>query len=488
VDERKHIIVVGGGIAGLAAAFHIQRFAEAHDLPISLQVLEREPRLGGKIITERVDGFIVEGGPDTFVTTKPWAMALCRELGIEHRLHGTNPDFKRTYILHDARLHPLPGGLTMMIPTEIRPMVTTGLLSWRGKARMAMDFFLPPEAQDRDESIGGFVRRRLGREAYEHLVEPLMSGIYAGDGDELSLRATLPYLRDLEQEHRGLVRGALAMRKARRKNGQSAENSRSLFMTPRTGLAEIVDTLAERLHDSGVELHKGVEVADLLADSEGPQLRLSDGTSLHADAIVLATPAYVAADLLRKLDSNLASELSTIEYASTATITLAYRENDLSRELDGYGYVIPRREGRKVLACTWTSSKFPHRAPEGHALVRVFVGRAGQEAEICWEEPDLLEIAKEELRDTLGIVSRPLFSRVHIFHRAMPQYNLGHPARLERIDHAMEKWPWLALAGAGYRGIGIPDCIHSGELAGERIVAQAFDGSPSPEARLPAQA
>ncbi|GMR10311.1 MAG: protoporphyrinogen oxidase [Anaerolineae bacterium] len=484
--KRKRFIVVGGGIAGLAAGYYLQQLAGKRGLPISLHILESDSRFGGKILTERRDGFVIEGGPDTFVATKPWAMALCSGLGIQDRLHGTNPRFRTTYILRDGRLHPLPGGLTMMIPTDLGSMVTTGLLSWQGKARMALEFLLPPKRDPGEESMGGFVTRRLGREAYEQLIEPLLSGIYAGNGDELSLQATLPYLRDLEQRYGGLIRGALAARRSRRNNGSGASDPPSVFMTPRTGLAEIVEALVAKLLDSGAELRTGAEVCGLTSTAEEAQLRLCSGTTMSADGVVLATPSFITANLLRKLDPTLASELSGIQYASTATVTLGYREQRLARKLDGYGYVIPRREGREALACTWTSSKFPHRAPEGFALLRVFIGRAGQEAEIRWEKAELLKIALTELRTTLGIESEPEFGRVHIFERAMPQYNLGHPARLQRIEACLAKWPRLALAGAAYRGIGIPDCINSGKQAAERIISdtvgETADGAHPAEA------
>jgi oxygen-dependent protoporphyrinogen oxidase len=474
MDKQKKFLIIGGGIAGLAAGFYVQQYAAELNLPVSLQIIEQEPSFGGKILTERMDGFVIEGGPDTFIATKPWAVTLCRELGIDDRLHGTNPEFNKTYILHNNRLHRLPGGLTMMIPTEIFPMLTTGLLSWRGKARMAMDFFLPPANGAQDESMGEFVTRRLGREAYERLVEPLMSGIYAGDGDKLSLQATLPYLLDLEGKYGGLVRGALAIRKSRAKNGKSVQGSRSLFQTPRTGLAEIVEALVAALQKSGATLRTEVEADELRIDSGMPKLQLSDGSSLQADGIILATPAFISAGLIGSFDPDLASLLEEIEYVSTATISLAYRKRDLPRQLDGYGYVIPRREGRKALACTWTSSKFPHRAPEDHALLRVFVGRAGQEEEINWTESDLLALAQDEVRITLGIDRPPLFSKVHIFERAMPQYNTGHPLRLEKMEKALDKWPWISLAGAGYRGIGIPDCINSGKKAAQRLLSSSF--------------
>ncbi len=472
--EKNNIVVIGGGIAGLAAAYYT---VEKHLAGASVTVLEAAPSFGGKITTDRInldsaDGsFVVEGGPDTFIVTKPWAAKLCRELGIAERLRGTNPDTKKTYILKDGKLHELPGGLTMMIPTEFGEMLQTGLLSWIEKARIGLDFILPSRNGHVDETLGHFVSRRLGRGAYENLIEPLMSGIYAGDGDKLSLQATFPYLQDLEKKHGGLLKGALAARRQRAKKGQqAAPGSRSLFLTPLTGLAEIVEALVRELEQAGVSLQANAPVHSITRDGSGRgwHMQLESGDRLEASALVLATPAYVSAKLLSGVEPELAEELRAIEYVSTATVSLAYRESDLPQPLDGYGYVIPRREGRQALACTWTSAKFPHRAPDGHALLRVFVGRAGQEAEISWDEEGLLEIAREELSLTLGITAEPLLSRVFCWERAMPQYNLGHPERLARIDSLLHNLPGLALAGSGYRGIGIPDCIRSGELAAEQ--------------------
>jgi oxygen-dependent protoporphyrinogen oxidase len=481
-------IIIGGGIAGLAAAYYLQDRSQA---PAQITLLEQASYWGGKIITDRVDhlvpggSFVVEGGPDTFVVTKPWAVNLCKELGIADRLRGTNPRTKKTYILKKDHLHELPGGLTMMIPTEFSPMIRTGLLSWLAKARMGMDFFLPAAPENGDETLGEFVTRRLGRSAYENLIEPLMSGIYAGDGDQLSLQSTFPYLRDLEIEHGGLVKGALAVRRERarkaRSNGNSPQpspGSRSIFLTPLTGLSEIVEALVESLDESGVELRLNVTVQSISRTSEGYCVHFPNGDTLDANHIILATPAYVTADLIEGFAPDLASELRDIEYVSTATVTLAYRESDLPRPLDGYGYVVPRSQGRQALACTWTSTKFPHRAPDGFVLLRVFVGRAGQEDQISWDDPGLLHIAREELRLTLGIKAEPFLTRIYRWDKAMPQYNLGHPERLKRVEAYLADLPCLALAGNGYRGIGIPDCIYSGELAAESILSAEKVKSP----------
>ncbi len=459
------LIIIGGGIAGLSAAYHAAKnIPDAH-----ITLIESSNQWGGKISTERVmfdDGqFIIEGGPDTFLASKPWGVALCRELGLGERLHGTNPNHKSTYVLNRNRLLPLPEGLAMMIPSNIPSILRSHLISWVGKARMGFDFLQPAKKLNGDESLGSFVSRRLGREAYENLIEPLMSGIYAGDGDQLSLASTFPYLRDLEIKYGSLARGALTMRQ--QTNGKALQGSRSAFLTPTTGLAEIVEKLVESLK-SKVDLRLNTTVSQISNINSRYLVDLKNGSRLDSDSVILAAPAFISGALLASFDPTLASVLKSIPYASTATVSLAYRQSDLPQPLDGYGYVIPRREGRKALACTWTSTKFPHRAPDGYALIRVFVGRAGQD--IPWNENDLLELAKEELNLTLGITAEPILSRVFMWDKAMPQYNLGHPEKLKQIDAALEKHPGLALAGNGYRGIGIPDCIHSGELAVERVL------------------
>ena len=469
----QKIIIIGGGIAGLSAAYYAKK--NAPDTRVTL--LEVSNRWGGKITTDRVPfnngEFIIEGGPDTFLATKPWGVTLCKELGLADRLHGTNPHKKNTYVLHRNRLQPIPDGLAMMIPTNISSILKSSLVSWPGKIRMGCDFLLPAQNGHHDESLGHFVSRRLGREAYENLVEPLMSGIYAGDGDQLSLQSTFPYLHDLEVKYGSLARGALRMRQQMATRGQSTQGSRSAFLTPTTGLAEMVEKLVASIMLFDTDLRLNANAQTLERSNAGTwNVTLDNGETLTANGVIIATPAYATGKIIAGLDPELASILGSIPYASTATVTLAYRQSDLPCSLDGYGYVIPRSERRRALACTWTSTKFPHRAPEGHALIRVFVGRAGQEADIPWDDAGLLELAREELELTLGITAEPLVSRVFTWANAMPQYNLGHPKKLAQIDIALEKHPALALAGNGYRGIGIPDCIHSGELAVEKILKQ----------------
>jgi oxygen-dependent protoporphyrinogen oxidase len=473
----NRIVIIGGGIAGLSAAYYAKKkTSDAH-----ITVIESDSHGGGKITTDRVafnnGQFIIEGGPDSFLATKPWGVALCKELGLAERLHGTNPNQKNTYVLSKGRLLPLPDGLTMMIPTNVSAILRSQLVSWFGKARMGLDFLLPAKAVNGDESLGSFISRRFGREAYENLTGPLMSGIYAGDGDQLSLASTFPYLRDLEIKYGSLARGALQIRK--QSNGKSVQGSRSAFLTPTTGLAEIVEAIISFLETNGATFRLNTRASRISNINSRYSVELESGEVLQADSVILATPAFISATLLASIDPTLASTLKEIPYESTATVSIAYRQSDLTCKLDGYGYVIPRREGRKVLACTWTSTKFLHRAPDGYALIRVFIGRAGQETP--WNENDLLALAKEELKLTLGITAEPLLHRVFMWENALPQYNLGHPEILKRIDAALEKHPGLALAGNGYRGIGIPDCIHSGELSVNKILEnRQVEGSSVP--------
>lgn len=463
-----NVVIVGGGIAGLSAAYELQERGSEVRLPLEITLIEKESYLGGKIVTEIVDGFVIEGGPDTFVSTKPWGLALARKLNMEERLIGTDMERRLVFVVRDDKLVELPDGLAMMVPTKFWPMIKTSLISPMGKLRMGLDFFTPPAFGEDDESLGSFVSRRLGRQAYERLIEPLMSGIYAGDGDRLSLQSTFPFLRDWEREHGSLTRGALALRRKRRA-ARRTNSMHSIFLTPTNGLGEIVDALQAELRMVDVRL--GESVKSLKPVNHRYRLRIPSGDEILADAVILAAPSYASAELVRSFDAELADVLEEIEYVSTATVSLAFDLDDIGHDLRGHGYVIPRREGKDALACTWTSTKFPHRAPEGGALVRVFIGRAGQGKEHITDEAELIAIAKRELAETMGIIAEPKIVRVYQWPDAMPQYNLGHPERLERIEQRLGAWPGLTLAGAAYRGIGIPDCIHSGEQAAASVLA-----------------
>lgn len=473
----SRVVIIGGGIAGLAAAYRLSY----HSSEITL--IESDLRLGGKIVTERVDGFVIEGGPDAFLSLKPRGLGLCRELGLENRLHGTNEKIRRTYVMRDGKLHELPEGLTGLIPTRFGPMIKTGLISPLGKLRMGLDYLIPPQSPNGDESLAAFVERRLGRELYDRLIEPLMGGIYAGDGARLSLAATFPQLRQAELEHGGLIRGMLATKKKTPAPKPGAKQW-AAFLTPTTGLVEIVEALEAKLRRANAEVQLGKRAVRVEAMSLGYTVRLENGEALRAEAVIFAAPAYVTADLNANLDSQLCDALRAIPYVSTATVSVAYRLSDTrgACPLDGYGYIIPRAEDRPLLACTWTSTKFPHRAPQGFGLIRAFVGRAGQEGALDGADAELLQLVRGELRRTLGITAPPILHRICRWPKAMPQYTLGHLERLAVIEERLAAHPGLFVAGNAYRGIGIPDCIASGEAAAE--AALKFLQIPSSERAL----
>ncbi|HLF01654.1 MAG TPA: protoporphyrinogen oxidase, partial [Anaerolineales bacterium] len=436
----NRVVIVGGGIAGLAAAYRLTQKAPG----LTVTLIESDSRLGGKIVTDRADGFVIEGGPDTFLSYKPRGLGLCRELGLEDRLHGTNEKIRRTYVMRGGKLYELPEGLTGLIPSRFGPMAKTALISPLGKLRMGLDYIIPPRSADGDESIAAFVERRLGREMYEHLIEPLLSGIYAGDGEQLSLAATFPQLRQTELANGSLIKGMLAAkRKAPTPNGKSW----AAFLTPTTGLAEIVEALEKRL--GGVEVRLGSRATRVEAASSGYRIGLENGESLAADAVIFATPAFITADLISNLDSQISTALRAIPYVSTATVSVAHplRDTRSARPLDGYGYIIPRAESRPILACTWTSTKFPHRAPEGFGLIRAFIGCAGQQEVLERDDAELLDLVRDELRRTLGITAPPMLHRVFRWPRAMPQYTLGHLDRLAVIEARLARLSGMFVAG-----------------------------------------
>ncbi len=453
----KRVIIVGGGIAGLSAAYRLKQSTPN----VAITLLESDLRLGGKITTDRIDGFVIEGGPDTFLSYKPRGIGLCRELGLEDRLHGTNEKIRRTYVMRRGKLYDLPEGLTGLIPSRFGPMIKTGLISPLGKLRMGLDYFIPPKSPNGDESLAQFVERRLGRELYDRMIEPLMSGIYAGDGEQLSLGATFPQLRQTELTHGSLVKGMLVTKQKQREHPSTASSTRAArsefaqdapkkkwpaFVTPETGLAEIVEALQARL--TNVDVRLGARVTEIQPsprpspyEHEGVPtaytITLENGKTLEAEAVILATPAYASAYLVVGLDPEMAQALKGIPYASTVTVSVAYPLKDIPRPLNGYGYIIPRAEGRSILACTWTSTKFPHRAPEGYGLIRAFIGRAGDDYVLEQSDEELLGMVRDELREVLGITAAPIVHRIFRWPKAMPQYTLGHLDRLTVIDRRL---------------------------------------------------
>ncbi|MBA3530302.1 MAG: protoporphyrinogen oxidase [Ardenticatenales bacterium] len=456
------VVIVGGGISGLAAAYRLRTLAPE----VQVTLIEREARLGGKILTERAGGFVIEAGADCFLSRKPRGIALCEELGVTERLQGRDPAHARTFVRSGGALHPLPEGLTGMVPTNLEALAQSTLISPEGQARLAEETELPPAPGDEDESVAGFVTRRVGREVFERLVEPLMGGIYAGDAAQLSLASTFPQLRQLEHKHGSLLRGLVA---AQAQSDDANASGYPPFISFRSGMEELVELLLTELDE--VKILTGHTVGQLGTTESGYQVTLTDGSRHEADALILTTPAFVTARLVAPLDEALAAAHQAIPYASVATLSVAYRDPSVAARFDGYGYVIPTMEGTEVLACTWSSNKWAGRAPDGAALIRVYLGRYGGRNVLAESDDTLLAMALEEIERTLDISEPPDQHWLYRWPEAMPQYTLGHPERLALIEQRLAAHPGLFVAGAAYRGVGIPDCILSGEQAARAALA-----------------
>lgn len=485
-DKRTaRVVVIGGGISGLAAAHRLVERSEQSKTRVEVVLLESSARLGGVIRTEHRDGFLLEGGPDSFISEKPEAVALAKRIGLDSRLIETANMHRRSFIVRRGRLHAVPEGFQLLAPTRFWPFVTTGIFSWTGKARMALDLVLPKRAAANgsdDESLAQFVRRRLGHEALERMAQPMVGGIYTADPERLSLRATMPRFLEMEREHRSLIR---AMWKRRRQQGAAEVKGTSgarysLFLSFDEGMGVLVDAIVGRLSSASIRLHTRAESLALDAASRRWKIKVGaaeGGETINADAVCLALPAYSAANLLRDLDAELAAELDRILYASTATVNLTYRLADIPHRLDGFGFVAPIIERRATLACTFSSVKFAGRAPEGYALLRAFVGGALQPEMYALAEEQMVMAVRADLQELLGIEKPPLFAHVEKWPRSMAQYHLGHVELVERIGAHLGSYPGLKLAGNAYGGAGIPDCVRSGERAADEILA-TFGAGP----------
>lgn len=461
--------MVGAGISGLAAAHRAVELARERELPLELTVLEARERLGGNIATERRDGFLLEAGPDSFVSEKPWALALCRRLGLEERLVRTDDRFRKTWVWFRGRLHPLPEGFQLLAPTRLLPFAASRLFSWPGKLRMALDLALPRGggALDRDESLGSFVTRRLGAEALERVAQPLVAGIYTADPHELSLAATMPRFLELERRERSVI---LALLRAQHRAPQAGTSGArwSLFVTLLDGMGELVEALAARLPAGAVSL--GRRVVALERAGGRWRLTVAGGAPVDADAVLLAAESHAAARLLSYVEPAASALLGDIGYASSATVSLAYRRGDIPHALDGFGFVVPRAEKRAILACTFSSVKYPGRAPEGFVLLRCFLGGALDPGIVERDDEALAAACRTDLAAALGVRAEPVLSRVRRWPHSMPQYRVGHLDRVEAVERALAALPGVAVAGGAYRGVGISDCVRSGEDAAARLL------------------
>src|SRR5579862_1288120 len=477
----RRIAVLGGGVSGLSAAYTLARARQA-GAPIEEFLIEAKDGLGGVIRTEVVDGFVIEAGPDSFLTEKPEAAALSRELGLGDSLLGSNDGERRTYILHRGELIPLPDGLMLLVPTRIWPMITSPLLPMGAKLSMASEWFMsPPVNPPADESVADFVRRHFGVELLENIADPLLAGVYGGDSASLSARSVLSRFWQMEQKYGSLTRGVLKARRLRRK--EARKNSQGppappapLFTTLKGGLGQLTEALAKNLDSARVFSERRIESIEIAqANSKDVYvIRCDKGVSFQADGIIFAVPAFECSRLLSGLDAALADSLATIEYSSAMTVALAYDAETAVKLPPGFGFLIPQKEGRRMLACTFVNAKFSHRAPAGHALLRCFLGGSRDPGVLELSDEALIKLVREELQSILKLSATPLFHRVHRWPRAMAQYQVGHEETVTRIQTRLLNHPTLALAGNAYSGIGISDCVRTGRDAADRVMQQVL--------------
>lgn len=460
----QRVIIVGGGISGLSAAYFLEQFAAQAGMELSIHLMERSGRLGGVILTERVGDFLLEGGPDSFLSQKPAAIELCRALHLSDQLIPSNDDQRKTYVLIRGKLRELPEGLMFVVPTRLWPVFRSDLLSVRGKVRLALSPFLPPPSdRERDVSVTDFISQRFGEEVLERLAEPLLAAVYGADVDSLSARAVFPQLLALEEKHGSLWR-ALSHAHPAPGGDQQPSRPQGLFMTLRNGVGHLITALEQSLTRTQIVTHH--HARQLHRDREGAGFRVGwQGEEMEATAVILATPAHAAARLLQDLDAGLAAKLAEIPYHSSLIVSLAFEERAIRRKLDGFGFVVPRREGKSLIACTWVSTKFPFRSAPGGVLLRCFLGGARNPSILQETDERILNAARRELAEIIEIQASPTLARIYRWEQCMPQYDVGHLNRLEAISSLLAGQPGLFLSGNGYRGVGIPDCIQASSLA-----------------------
>ncbi len=460
----KRIAIVGGGISGLAAAFALEERRRAGK-SLEYAVYEASPRFGGVLVTAQVDGCLLEAGPDSFLTEKPWASDLCRRIGLEDQLIGSNDNDRKTYILVKGRLAPIPDGLMFMVPTRIVPAFLSPLFSSATKLRMVREWRYSPRQSNGDESVAALVERHYGAEMVDRVADPLLSGVYGGEASQLSVRAVLPRFAEMEAKYGSLGRGMLA---ARKKLKQPEEGPRPIFTSLKNGMQELADAVVAKLPPEALNANTAVQA---LQRQDRGWVVSAGYSSDHFDAVIVATPTPLAATLLEITSADLASELRAIPYSSSVTVALGFGREVRTDLPPGFGFLVPRSEGKRMLAATFVHNKFSHRAPEDRALVRCFLGGSRDEQVLQLPDDEMLTIVREELRQILGLTAEPLFTRVYRWKGAMAQYNVGHLERVERIEGLRKELPGLVLAGNGYRGIGVPDCVRSGEEAAAEVVA-----------------
>ena len=462
----KQVAIIGGGISGLTAAFHLEK-ARALGADLHYSVIEAGQRLGGSMYSDRVEGCLVEAGPDSFLTEKPWALTLCKELGIDDQLIGSNDAQRKTYIVVNNRLIAMPDGLMFMVPTKLVPTAMSPLFSWGTKVRMAQELLHPPRPMENDETVGELVERHFGAQVVDRLADPLLSGVYGGDANKLSARAVLPRFVEMEEKYGSLSKAMLAAHnKMRAMAGK--QPPRPLFSSLKDGMQQMVDAILARLDRSALRLRTRVRA--VYPQGERWRLAIDMGGNETFDAVILATPANVAGALLEAVDRDLADDLLGVTYSSSVTVTLGYHMDQLKHLPPGFGFLVPRSEGRRMLACTFVHNKFPHRAPADKGILRCFLGGARDEAVLNLTDDEIVDTVRKELREIVKLETRPMFDRVYRWRGAMAQYESGHIARIARIEKRLKDILGLEVAGNAYHGIGVPDCIREGMNAANAVV------------------
>lgn len=457
----RDAVIIGGGITGLSAAYELVKGGARPTL------IEAEPRLGGVIQTEVIGGCVLEGGPDSFLSAKPAATELIRELGLGDELIASNDHARVTYLVKNGRLLAMPDGLMMMVPTKVLPVALSPLLSWGTKLRMGLEYFRRPDAAGPgDRTVADFIREHYGQETVDYLAEPLLSGVYGGSAARLSVNSVLPRFVELERKYGSLTRGVLAARAARRGHATKEE---PLFQTLRGGLAQLIAELERRIRPAAEVTHGRVEALE--PQSSHYRVRVN-GEWMETRAVIGACPAWAMAELLKPVHAALADLLAGIDYSSSLTLALVYRTADCGPLPPGFGFLVPARERRTLTACTFVGAKFPNRVPESHIVLRCFLGGAGQESVLDRPDAELIETVQEELGGLLGWRATPAFTRISRWWRSMAQYEVGHTARMERIEAILNSLEGLYLAGNAYSGIGIPDCVRTGRAAARAALAR----------------
>jgi protoporphyrinogen/coproporphyrinogen III oxidase len=470
---RKRIVIVGGGISGLSAAHRIVELSRENNLDLELILLEAGQRAGGVIHTIEKDGCLIELGPDSFITTKPWALDLSKRLGLSGELIGTQEGKRRSFVLMNRRLVPLPEGFHMLAPGSIKSFLMTPLFSWYGKARMLMDLVIPKKSIN-DESLASFVRRRLGVEAFERAAQPMIGGVYTADPETLSLRATMPQFIEMEEKYGSVIKGIYSAQRQNTKEKKDGGARYSMFLSFKKGLNTLIEAILEKLPKSSVHLNQKAEGIE--RTEKGFNVITQSGVE-KADGVIITTPSYITGKLLEHMDPGLAQDLRKIEYASSAIVISVYKREYIADKMDGFGFVVPSSENSSLLACSYSSVKFAGRAPEGLVILRSFVGGALDPAVLELEDREITQIVEQELSTTLRITGGPEFSILQRYPNAMPQYKIGHLDTVQRIEKGVKELPGLEIAGIAYRGVGIPDCVHSGEMAAEEIMDALFNNS-----------